>query len=965
MNRRSSRLGRGLFALLFLSTLGGTEGAALENDPRIEYVEKLQQAGMPDLAVEYLRQLTSKPGQGQLSHQIDYYLAKALLDEAGQSSIQREQELIDEALRLFEKFRTDQPESLEAMDARGEITGIEVARAQRLLAEAKLASHPPSAQPLQSKALAALDKALPEVDGIIQRYEKLLAEEKPERDGDDRPRRRRGGTARDDRSARKLLIEGRKLDVELRRGMIDYLAGQAYDRADPIQKKLSDARLQASAAKFDELFQKYRATGTLAASLALLWQGRVRQELGDAQGAEDIYREVLAGEPKQTTGVDDIRADLFAQARLFWCQVKNQAGLPEEVINNRYYSAVEWLNRSASRRRERLGLGIQLELAKAYIALAEKKPADDKEGRRLIREAMKLLADGVCRYSSEFMPEGFALREKYAARVRESADEMTSFDEAAFVGGNALAAKDWAGAIDAYERAISLVKRDVDLEEVASVRYRLSLARIQAGQIEEGTKLANELAQEDPITKVSAEAAGLVVSARWKEYREANKQSAPDLADKREKLESALQTVKSRFPRSNQADTARFLTGFLLSNDKKYEASATAYEEVTPAGENFAESRLRAGQVLAMSFRQRFAQQEATVADATRPLELFAVASEAFAKQVTDTGPPPIGLVESRLAQARLLLLIGKPKEALDLLEPLLKIVEQGRSTGTDQFGIEVAVSAVEAALAAGLIDRAEKFVDAMLTGDQANPAGGDRVAAVLVRLGKSLQEDVDRFKKQGDASQAVSRQKALEEFLAKLANRPQQTVATLRYLADSYESLGQQAQAAATIEKGLALIKQSALPEADREKLVSSLQARRVRLLRESGDLSRAREEVETLLSAHRESGKKTFALSMEFERCEILEAMARKDANLGAQALAGWNSLSERLRGAKAKPREFFLARLGSARWTAQLQGPAAAIPILKSTLTLHPDAGGPAIKKEFEALLQQWGANRPNRS
>lgn len=929
--------------------------AAATVDPQIEYVQRLQEEGMSDLAVEYLRMASSAGASGVWGDQLDYQLGKALLQTAEGAAVAREAALIDEGLSRLEKYRTEHPDTDEAMDARSEITAVTVARAQRLLAQARLATSAEIAKPLRQQALAALDRAIPEVEEIIARYEKRLNELAGAKQIEDRPRKRRGGAGREERSAGQLMLEGRKLEVELRRGMIDYLAGQAYDRNDPAQKKESDARLQRSAAQFDQLFQKYRAGGTLAASYALLWQGRVRQELGQWQEAEDIYREVLAGEPSQTTGVDELRADLFGQARLFWCQVKNQTGQPAEVVENRYYSAPEWLNRSAERRRERFGLGIQLELAKAYIALAEKNPAEEKESRKLMRDAMKLLADGVCRYSSEFLPEGMALREKYGARVSNSAESMkdlASFDEAVFIGGSALSGKDWPRAVAAYQQALSLVKRDTDAEQVADVQYRLALALMQSGDVDAGTKLALELAEARPTRRVSAEGAGLALSAQWKKYRQIPESDSAARRDQRQALESTLGMIKERFPLSSQAQTARFLTGVLLGSDKKYEESALAYEEVTADGENFAESRLRAGQMLWGAYRERLERKESPGDLVERARGLFQSASESFLKQASSPTEWPAGFVEAKWQEGRLLQGTGKPTEALDLLEPL---VASKRDLG--RWGIDVAVTAVESALAAGHLDRAEKLVDAMMASEKAGTGGTDRVAATLVRLGQSLQQEVNRLSKEGRVDEAGLRKKSLEQFLSKLASRPDQTVATLRYLSDSYEALGESVQAAATLERAIDMVKRSTMPAAEQEKLLASLQVRRVRSLRQAGDFESALREVELLLADYQRRLPKSYPLALELEKCEILDGMGKKDPGKGAAALAAWGALAERLRSAKVKPREFFVARLASARWTEQLQGAQAAIPVLKSTLALHPDGGGPELKKEFERLLREW--------
>jgi tetratricopeptide (TPR) repeat protein len=946
-----------IFAILVLGENPPARSAEIA-DARIEYVRKLQEGGLADLAVDYLKSLPSEKIVGELGEQFDYQLGKAILESASSAPFEREREMIDEALTHLEKYRAEHPDTDEAMDARGEITGVSVARAQRLFAEARLAENRERAGQLRAEGLSLIDRVAPELDSIVERYEKLLASTVAPVEEQQRMRRRRPA-ARETRSPRQMLLEARKLDVELRRGIVDYLAGQAFDRSSPEEKKKSDERLGKAVTRFNQLFQKYRSAGTLVASYALLWEGRVRQELGQMQEAEDIYKEVLSGEPAQTTGVDEVRAELWSQARLFWCQIKNLTGQPEEIVNNRYYSAVPWLNRSAERRRERFALGIQLELAKAYISLAGKLPADDKESRRMMRDAMKLLSDGVCRYSSEFMPEGFALREKYASQVSGAGEEMSSFDEAMFVGGTALAAKDWGKAIESYRRAIELARRETSNEQLAEARYRLAIALVQSDQVEEGLQIAVELTEGEPA-KFSADAAGLLVATRWKQYREAaSLASEGDASANKEKvtadLRLAMERVTSRFPKSPQADTARFLRGFLLGAEKKFEESAAAYQEVTSEASNFAESRLRAGQMLWGAFRDKEQRKESVGSLGNDARRLLQESASAFDQDRTETGEIPIGGIEARLTEARLLSGMGQAKEALAKVAPLVEAVKTGMPTGIDRFSVDILVTAVESAMAADQLDQAEKIVDAMM----ATPKGGERVSLVLVRLGKSMQEEVNRLASQGETAKAETKKKSLEDFLSKLAKRPDQGVATLRYLADSYEAIGRPAEAALTLASAIDQIKQREKESPEREKLINSLQARRVRALRQTGEYARALEEVDSLLSTHRMSGKKTFPLPLEFERCEILDSWGQKEASRGPEALSAWTNLAEKLRGVASKPREFFLARIGMAKWTTKQKGPAAGVSILKSTLTLHPEGGGPDLKREIESLLNEWSS------
>ncbi len=97
-------------------------------DARVEYVRKLQESGFADLSVDYLKSLSPAQRAGELGEQFDYQLGKAILESASNAPLEREREMIDEALVHLEKYRAEHPDTDEAMDARGEITGVSVAR---------------------------------------------------------------------------------------------------------------------------------------------------------------------------------------------------------------------------------------------------------------------------------------------------------------------------------------------------------------------------------------------------------------------------------------------------------------------------------------------------------------------------------------------------------------------------------------------------------------------------------------------------------------------------------------------------------------------------------------------------------------------------------------------------------------------------------------------------------------------
>lgn len=943
--------GRGLFwaAMLSAASMGGG-GTAWGAERAAPYVEALNEHGMADLSLEYLDLLVAEDRvPPELQDKLDYVYGMSLLAFADASAGERAEKLRGDALARLTKFRESQPKSDLAIDARGEIASLLLKRAQGMLAAT-------GTDPQRRTAARQLiEQASKELDGTLEQYSAALASVR-QTPREEHGRRRSRNAEHAEGSPRERSLESRQIGVELQRAMADYLAGLAYDRTKPKEKEASDARLRQAAASFDDLFQRYRATGSLVASLALLWQGRVYQELGDMTTAEDMYREILAGEPANMSSQPPYLTDLYLRTRLFWAQAKNASRAAGEVIDDRNYSALLWIEKNPRLRRAGLGLGIQLELAKAYLARAEGMKKDDREAKRLRREAADLLDNYVCRYPSEFMAEGFELRRLADPSGADSTREMASFEAAVTAGRLALGGEDWTDAISSYESALKFADRETDADALADARYRLAYAHLRAGQPSQAARIATEVARQEPPPKVAAESAGLALSALWREYRQGESPETKTAAAK--SLEEVAKLLDDRFPRTSQADNGRYLRATLLTAERRFDEAAAAYATISKESPFYAESLLRAGQCYWAGARAQGSSSAGDEKSISSALAMLQASIDAFAEEERRSGQMPVGLVESKLRLAEVKLATDKAKEASDLLVPLVDGAVRGTPPGVERFAVDLFVLAVESAMAAGSIDQADRMVDLVLSAEKdSSKSGGDRLTGLLVQLGRRYQERITAFEQAGDQASGQQSRQRLEQFLQKISQRAAQSVESLRYIGDAYLGLGEPKRAAEIFARAAELASSTnTVPADQRSALVRGLRLRQAAALSAAEESSSALALVDALLAAHEREEKGTFPLALAEQRARILSAWSRKDPAQIENALAAWAKISDVLRAHSEKPASYFSARLAMAQLLQQQGKMTEAARTLKSTLALHPTCGGAEMKSRFVQLLAE---------
>lgn len=965
IDRHGCRTPRGILQVcLLLLGLGAASVSKADDEPITEYLQILQSSGMADLALEYLDLLIeSKRLPKSIEDRLDYFYGDAIFEASKIAVAERERELLDQALARFEKYRAEHSDTDESISARAKVAAIYIARAQRMLNTAKSAEKPEDAAKVRKQARELLEKARPELVSAIEQYAAAIAKAKKEggRRAESRPKAKEGKGARK-KLTRLERLESLLVGVEIARGMVEYHLGQAYDRGNAEEKKASDQQLRVALAEFDKIFQRDRSRRPGIANLALLKEGRVYQELGEYQTADDIYREILATEPEQVSQLSQAEFDVFAEARLSWCQTQNLWGKPERVLEEGFYSAPFWIERNERARRTPLGLGIQLEIAKAEIQTALTLPEKDVNRRRRIREAMRYLNDEVCAFKSPFQEEGFALRKQYAKEVRGAGGEMETFDELVFVGNTAMEAQQWTEAISAFEKCVEVAKKkkkDVPEDAEATARYYLAYCYFMAEDFAHCAEQAEIVARQSPPAKSAAAAGGIALKAYARLYDAASMETRDAIAAKLLAL-AEFMTSDQRFAHVSEADDARFILGRLYYNQKRYEDAAAVYGNVSDKSPNYPLALYQSGSTYYVVYILNLkAEPEKAEGALTKANDALLRATSAYEEQDKKSGQTSLGWAQTVFKRAEVAIRTGKGDEANKLCEPLVELAAKGEPPEIDKIAVPILVTAIEAAIATREMKRADAIVDVVLAANKGEQAGSDKITQVLLRLGAGFRQQISALEKEEKTKQAGEMKTLFKQFLGKIATRASQDFNSIRFVGESYFELGEAQLASETFAKALEVLEANpdVLPEDQRDKARMALRLRRFAALRAAEQYPEALQIINDLLAEHA-AQKETFALAMEMEKGRLLDVWSEQDSSQAEAALSQWNSVATKLRSGKPKRIEYFEARLGVALAYRRMDEKAKAIQALRSTLTLSPDCGGPEMKKKFESLLAELG-------
>ncbi|MBA4031436.1 MAG: hypothetical protein C0478_11195, partial [Planctomyces sp.] len=609
------------------------------------------------------------------------------------------------------------------------------------------------------------------------------------------------------------------------------LARSSYEEAQALPQDSAEKRqmLQSAAEAYEKLHQKYRTN--VAGLVARMWQGKCFEEQGDLPKALGVYKEIL-DQPDNSPSMSSLKD----QARQFQLICLNRKSPPD-------YTAVtqegeDWVKAHRALLRSRVGLGIRLELAKAYEGLGDDrnliKPEQlkywrlgathardvaqfgefSREGTEILRRLEKKIS-GDEKAPDTFEPALFAAQ----AKMQERQDKQKLFEEA-------VAAKKPAAelaklrqelslldqeAMRSFELTLKLATRQDDPAKVNKARYLYGLAAYLTGRSYEASVICEQaslLAKSDEDQQLAMDASYLSLMSLVQGYQESKAEGAIRDSELDAVVNAANRMLK-RFPDTEKANDVRMQMGSLFKSQKKFTDASAWYSQIPETGGKYAEAQMAAGQsywnayLAAPSMAEDQRPDPATLAQwkqtAQKKLEMgIAKISE----NLPPEGASPPELIAGKWSLAQILVGQGQDQQAVKLLtaEPhsprkAIDVPDEKKRPATGiknrAFASETLKLLVRAYIGAGQTKEANqtmKDLEKVASGQ----AGAD-VTQLYIGISKLLKEELDRFKETGETERYNQLRTAFEEFMGDLSTRSEgQTWASLSWIGETYAALGE-----------------------------------------------------------------------------------------------------------------------------------------------------------------------------
>ncbi len=271
------RVGRLLATALVLVLIGRPARGV---EPYQAFLDSLRDRGMYDMAIEYLQQMrTSRLIPDDVKPLIPYEEGITLIAAAAaERDFELKSKQLDQARDKFKEFVRSAPDHPLVAGAESQMGNILAERAKTLLQKATRPTYAAQKDELTKQARELFAESQKVFVAAEAKYEALLKQFPKVID----PKDTKQIDARD-----RARLELRSARISA--GRATYESSRAYPPGSPEAKKL----LEAAAAKFGELYEKYRIQST-GGLLARLYQGQCYQDLGQHTKALGFYSEILA-----------------------------------------------------------------------------------------------------------------------------------------------------------------------------------------------------------------------------------------------------------------------------------------------------------------------------------------------------------------------------------------------------------------------------------------------------------------------------------------------------------------------------------------------------------------------------------------------------------------------------------------------------------------------------------------------
>lgn len=938
-------------------------GISAAAERHLEFVHGLQRRGYVDVALDYLDTLEArKDVTPAVRETLDLERCKCYLAWARMSAdATLNQQRLVQAQAYLDKFLKDHPNHPRAATAIASWGDTALDRGRQLLTSARRIADKAQKASAIAEARSSLQEAGRRLGQATEMFRKWQSQLPPA------PEKAKPGAKPSAAEVERLEAEAGAIEARFKLALVYYFVGQTYEGTD--EERRSEM-LKKAAFRFDELYQELRHTASEACLFAHLWHARTIEELGQPEDAVDIYDELLAGSP-DTANSESEMAPLYAQAAFF--QMRAQA--KPEKLKEFLAKATSWLDAHKGWRRLSGYLGLQLEVAKAQLALAEKAEGDAR--RKLTDQALAAL-ESVAKTPSEHREEAILLRRQ---ELKESGRGQISGDELFTLGDAALEAKQFAEAEQSYTKALKTATANKNEKLATAARHRLTRVRYaqayalySAGKLEESLAAASEIARGDRSDPGVSHAATLALYSALALLGKADDKSA---AMKR--LEAIVESIVKDWSGKPEADDARIALGQARLSQGDTAAALAAFNEVKPDSPRYSSVLYVVGQLHWRKYLEERRKDDAS-RNAAEMRDSLAKAQKHLQDAVNlmkkgiraDASDPGSQLTEAQLLLAEVLLENKEFKQATALLDPLVARIKALKPRSIDKPTFGTFLTAVRAHLAIGEAGQAADtaLVLVEISGDEA------KFNEVLVTFVKLLGQELRRAEGAvanavpGDAKtvhEASAKRDALRQMIPKLLDsllkRQNYSAADRASLGDACAMVGLTDQALQQYKLMVEKAKEEPNAAKTADRAVVRAEAQLISLLRTEGKFEEAVKQSDELIA------KNPRSLEPRMVRAQILEDWAQKVPAKYDAAVAQWTEVRTLLGRLAKKPPEYYEAIYHTASCLYG-QAEAAKDPtkllqaeqVLRTTMVLSSKLSGPDMVARYNDLLKRIAAARP---
>lgn len=823
--RPTGRIGQiALFTLLLCCVSMSLPTSVQADEPYLKFVQGLRNRQYYDTAIRYLESLeTRKNVPQEIVDRIPYEKAVTLV--AGAQFVQNPEtqaDQLDQAQAYLEAFLKKTPNHKLAPIANTELARIMLGKAQVLIWR----SRSPSNVENRSKFQQDARKLITQARGIFQKahdaykqewesYGVFIPEEEKEK-----------------RAAR-ADAEGQYMRAQLDLATCTYEEAQTYDEgSDKFNELLRKASLE-----FEDVHTKYRSQ--YAGLFARTMQGKCFEEQDDIRKALGIYSELLS-HPGQSEGLKKLQHQVL-QFRLICLNHESRKDY-QLVIQE----AEDWLKLNRSYRRTPSGLGIRWELAQAQEALALERTTPEADRTRLLRQALDNARE-INKYAGPYKdvsnsmiqrvlvaldrepgdPEDFDTAFGTANNMLEQIGELREKLKAAEKSGNKEEIQKVDGELQAllseterlYRLALSLAVDGTEGSQINAARYRLAymfyLQRKSYETAVVGRFLSIRAKDSDPA--MALDGAYLAMAGFSQAFNDAPESSKDEVLAL---MVDICERIAKGWPDSDRAVDARMEMGRIYRRNEQPIEAAKWYAEVPQTVPQYAGAQIEAGQAYWNAYLNAIVSEDNNVS--TDELKKWQDEAAKHLRNginkrqagVPASNPTPDELTRAKVSLAQIEIMRGNEQAAIDLMtkdpHSVLKAItvadgqarpEETSNVKSTTFASFAYQQLLRAYIGTRQLDKAEEARQSLEK--VAGQAGGEALTAVYVELGRELQNELERLKKQGDQQRLNEVRNGFESFLDKLFQRKDgQTYGSLIWIAETYFGLAEGSAEAPQKEK-------------------------------------------------------------------------------------------------------------------------------------------------------------------